>query len=424
MIGLNTRLMTEDPVRRAVLRAQGASREFRKTGLGKRDAFFQVLAEMLQSSQADILKANEQDLKEAEKLQLSKAMVDRLRLDDKRLGDLIQSVLEIAAFEDPLDISEGHRLKNGLLLNKVKTGIGVVGFIYESRPGVTIDAVALCIKSGNAIVLKGGKEAVRSNLILESICRMALKSSGLPDGLVSLLDSTDRAVVKTLAEQEDALDLIIPRGGPGLIQHVVEVSRVPVIKHDAGNCHIYVHASADVDMALRVIVNAKVSRPGVCNACESLLIDEKIGASFIKRAVKELKSHAVECFLCPEGLKILPDEKPANDSDYGKEYLDLAVSIKIVAGLEEAISHIDQYGTGHTDAILTSSFEAAETFTRQVDSSVVMVNASTRFSDGGQFGLGAEIGISTNRLHARGPMGAHQLTTYKYVIQGQGQVRT
>lgn len=415
--------MTEAEVQAKAQQAKTAVAEFRKGGLAKRSAFYDRLAALLNEQREGIKLANAKDLVQAESNGLSKAMIDRLTLSDARIDDLVKAVLEIKAFDDPLGQSQGRRLENGLILQKLQVGIGVVGFIYESRPNVTIDAVALCLKAGNAVLLKGGKEAVHSNIVLESICRQALLDVGLPDGLVCLLDCSDRAVVGHLVRQKGLVDLVIPRGGPGLIQRVVEESQVPVIKHDAGNCHIYVHQSADLQKALNIIENAKTQRPGVCNAVESLVVDESIASMFLPLLDERLNSKGVEMRACEKSQTIMPNAKPATESDYAEEYLDLKISIKVVSGFDEAVEHITKYSSGHTEAIVCESREAGQKFIDQVDSSVVLVNASTRFSDGGQFGLGAEIGISTDRLHARGPMGAAQLTTYKYVVEGEGQIR-
>jgi len=415
--------MNESEVKERAVLAREAVARFRTNGLGKRSAFYDHLTRLLDEKREDIQKANSIDLEAARTAGLSPAMVDRLTLTDQRIDDLIQSVHEINAFPDPLGVHEGKRLENGLILDKVQVGIGVVGFIYESRPNVTIDAVALCLKSGNAVLLKGGKEAVHSNLILESLCRMALIEADLPDGLVCLLDCTDRAVVGHLCQLEGLVDLIIPRGGPGLIKAVVEASKVPVIKHDAGNCHIYIDQSADLATALSIVENAKTQRPGVCNAAESLVVDENIADRFLPMLNETLEPKGVELRCCSRSMKALPSATPANDEDWGTEYLDLTLSVKTVSGFEEAVQHINRYSSGHTEAILTSDLKNSKAFEEQIDSAVVLVNASTRFSDGGQFGLGAEIGISTNRLHARGPMGAASLTTYKYVVRGEGQVR-
>ncbi|MBF0197043.1 MAG: glutamate-5-semialdehyde dehydrogenase [Planctomycetes bacterium] len=413
--------MTEEQVQETAKAAQAAAAEFRKSGLSKRKAFYVALARLLEENREAIKSANAQDLAAAQANQLSDAMMDRLTLGDGRIDDLIQAVGEIELFEDPLGASEGRRLENGLMLQKVSVGIGVVGFIYESRPNVTIDAVALCVKSGNAVILKGGKEAIYSNEILSEICIKALKEVGLPEGLVSLLDCSDRAMVGYLVRQEGLVDLVIPRGGHGLIRRVVEESLVPVIKHDAGNCHIYVEETANQAEALEIIRNAKTQRPGVCNALESLVVDESIAAEFLPKLKEALAD--VELRLCEKSLKYLPEGTPATADDFYTEYLGLILSVKSVSGLDEAVNHVQEHSSGHTEAILTQSLKNSELFLQQVDSAVVLCNASTRFSDGGQFGLGAEIGISTDRLHARGPMGAAQMTTYKYVVRGDGQIR-
>ena len=413
--------MTEEQVITITRKAKQATAVFRNEGLQKRSSFLRFLAQLLDENRLDIIQANKHDLNHAKKEGLSKAMIDRLVLDDKSIDDLIKSVREIDAFSDPLDITEGSRLSNGLQLQKVKVGIGVVGFIYESRPNVTIDAVALCIKSGNAVVLKGGKEAVHSNILLESLCKIALLEVELPIDLVCLLDCCDRKMVKYLVKQEKTVDVIIPRGGSGLIKYVVEESLVPVIKHDAGNCHIYVHESVDFDEAINIIKNAKTQRPGVCNSLESLVIDASIIKEFLPILSKEIND--VELRVCEECQEILPKATKATNEDYYTEYLDLILSVKAVENIDEAIAHIEKHSSGHTEAILTKDLNSSKEFLSRIDSSVVLCNASTRFSDGGQFGLGAEIGISTNRLHARGPMGAHQLTTYKYLVHGNGQIR-
>jgi glutamate-5-semialdehyde dehydrogenase len=416
--------MNESEVRERAVLAREAVARFRTDGLDKRSAFYGHLARLLEEKRDDIQKANALDLEEARSAGLSSSMLDRLTLTDQRIDDLIQSVREIDAFPDSLGVHEGRRLENGLILDKVQVGIGVVGFIYESRPNVTIDAVALCLKSGNAVLLKGGKEAVHSNLILESLCRMALLEADLPDGLVCLLDCTDRAVVGYLCELDGLVDLVIPRGGPGLIKAVVEASKVPVIKHDAGNCHIFVDETADVERAVAIVDNAKTQRPGVCNAVESLVVAEGVAGRFLPQLKDVLDLKGVELRCCPQSLKVLNGATPAVEEDWGTEYLDLILSVKMVPDFSEAVQHINKFSSGHTEAILTADLKRARAFEEQIDSAVVLVNASTRFSDGGQFGLGAEIGISTNRLHARGPMGAASLTTYKYVVRGEGQVRS
>lgn len=413
--------MTEEQVIEITKAAKRATASFRGEGLQKRSAFFNCLAKLLGEKRNDIKVANAKDIEQAKENQLSKSMIDRLVLNDQRIDDLIASLGEIDKFEDPLNISEGRMLENGLVLQKVKVGIGVVGFIYESRPNVTIDAVALCVKSGNAVILKGGKEAIHSNIILETLCRKALLEVGLPVELATLLDCSDRKMVEYLVKQEETVDVVIPRGGHGLIRAVVEMSQVPVIKHDAGNCHIYVHESADFDKAYAIINNAKTQRTGVCNALESLVIDQAVYQQFLPELERVLEG--VELRACEKSHGVFKNSVEASEEDYGEEYLDMILSVKVVNGINEAIEHITKYSSGHTEAILAQNIDATTRFLNEIDSSVVLVNASTRFSDGGQFGLGAEIGISTNRLHARGPMGAHQLTTYKYQVLGSGQIR-
>ncbi|MBF0245556.1 MAG: glutamate-5-semialdehyde dehydrogenase [Planctomycetes bacterium] len=402
--------------------ARAAALALMANGLGRRRAFFEELARLLCEAREDLMEANRRDLSAAAKQGLSPAMTDRLSLQGGRLEELARSVLAIADQPDPLGVSEGRVLASGIRLSKVRVGIGVVGFIFESRPGVVVDAACLCVKSGNAVMLKGGKEAAHSNLALESLIRAALLKSGLPVDLVVLLDSTDRASVGHLIRQPGLVDVVIPRGGKGLIKRVMEESRVPVIKHYEGNCHQYVHSDADLAMALEVVDNSKTQRPGVCNALESLLVHREIAGEFLPQLAARLIGKGVEIRACPESLPFMAGAVVAVEDDYGAEYLELILSVKVVGDLEEAISHINHFGSGHTDGILTRSLHSARAFSDGVDSAVVMINASTRFNDGGRFGLGAEIGISTDKLHARGPMGADSLTTYKYIACGDGQI--
>lgn len=416
--------MNPSEVRDCAKRAKASVEALRAGGLVRRKTFFEKLARAIEEQTDNIIQKNRLDLDAARTSGLSSAMIDRLTLNPERISDLSRGVLDIAAQPDPLGIIDGRTLENGLVLEKISVGIGVIGFIYESRPNVTIDAAALCVKSGNAVLLKGGKEALHSNVILAELCRQALAAADLPPDLVTMLDCSDRSVVDHMVKLVGLVDLVIPRGGPGLIRSVTEKSLVPVIKHDAGNCHIYVHRAADADKALDIVDNAKTQRPGVCNAAESLLVDREVSRSFLPRLLERLGKKGVELRCCPESLTILKGSKAAEESDYGAEYLDLILSIKIVAGLPEAVEHIARYGSAHTDAILTEDLGAAQEFVERVDSSVVVVNASTRFNDGGQFGLGAEIGISTGKLHARGPMGAKELTTTKYILRGRGHIRT
>ena len=392
--------------------------------LGRRPDFYGELARLLRVRRQDVLDANRADLAAAASENLSAAGRDRLSLDERRVEAMAQMVLAVAAQPDPLGrVLEGRTLPNGMELSKHSVPIGVIGFIYESRPNVTVEAACLAVKSGNAVLLKGGREAAQSNILLETLCRVALHKAGLPEDLVQLLDSADRASARELVKLTGLVDLVIPRGGKGLIATVVSESRVPVIKHYEGNCHVYVHAGADLDMALAIVDNAKTQRPGVCNAAESLLVDRAVLKDFLPRFAQRMGERKVELRACGECLPLLPGAKPASEEDWAAEYLDLILSVRAVGGLEEACHHIERYGSHHTDAIVTRDLEAARLFTELVDSAVVLVNASTRFNDGGQFGLGAEIGISTDRLHARGPMGAGELTTYKWIAYGRGHVR-
>ncbi len=341
-----------------------------------------------------------------------------------RLRTAADGLREVAALPDPVgQVRSGRVRPNGLEVHKVGCPLGVIFFIYEARPNVTVDAAGLCVKSGNAVILRGGREALHSNLALYRILADCLAGAGLPADAVQLVETPDRAAVGHFLRLSEWIDLAIPRGGEGLIRRVVEEARMPVLKHYKGNCHVYVEKSADLDMAERIVVNGKCQRPGVCNAVESLLVDEAVAPAFLPGAVAALQQRGVEIRGCPITRRFAPDAAVATEEDYAAEYLDLILSAKVVEGLEQAIAHINQYGSGHTDAIVTNDLTAARRFTAAVDSSAVMVNASTRFNDGGELGLGAEIGISTDKFHARGPCGLLELTSYKYVVFGDGQVR-
>ena len=330
----------------------------------------------------------------------------------------------IAALPDPIGrVLDSSIRPNGLQVHKVGVPLGVIFFIYESRPNVTVDAAGLCVKSGNAIVLRGGKEALHSNTALHAVLQSCLREAELPEAAVQLVTSTDRAAVGQLLRMDRHIDLVIPRGGESLIRRVAEEARMPVLKHYMGNCHVYVDQAADLDMAERIVINAKCQRPGVCNAAESLLVHAKVAKSFLPRAAAALAKKGVELRGCPVTCSLVPEATPATDADYAAEYLDLILSVKVVEGLEEAIEHIARFGSGHTEAIVTNDLSAARRFLAAVDSSAVLVNASTRFNDGFEFGLGAEIGISTDKFHARGPCGLQELCSYKYIVYGSGQVR-
>jgi glutamate-5-semialdehyde dehydrogenase len=372
----------------------------------------------------EILQANEVDVNAASRFGLTKAQVDRLRLTPDRLQAAATGIREIAALPEPIGRVLGSNIRpNGLQVSKVGVPLGVIFFIYESRPNVTVDAAALCVKAGNAIILRGGKEALHSNIALHQILQEALRAANLPADAIQLVTTPDRAAVGHLLQLDSYIDLVIPRGGEELIRRVAAEARMPVLKHFKGNCHVYVDRSADLAMAERIVINAKCQRPGVCNAAESLLVDCAVAGEFIPRIAAALRQQGVELRGCDVTRKLVPDIKSASEDDYAAEYLDLIISIKIVADLEEAIAHINRFGSRHTDAIVTRDLQAARRFTAAVDSAAVMVNASTRFNDGYEIGLGAEIGISTDKIHARGPCGLLELTSYKYIVLGDGQVR-
>jgi glutamate-5-semialdehyde dehydrogenase len=389
-----------------------------------KDQWLLQSAAALESRSEEILQANARDLAAGAERGLSAASLDRLRLTRDRLRAAAAGLHAVAALPDPIGRVRDSSLRpNGLQVLKVGVPLGVIFFIYESRPNVTVDAAGLCVKSGNAIILRGGSEALHSNIALHGILQDSLNQVGLPADAVQLVDTPDRAAVGHLLGRADAIDLVIPRGGEGLIRRVAEEARMPVLKHYQGNCHIYVDRAANLDMAERILVNAKCQRPGVCNAAESLLVHREVAEAFLPRAVAALRRRGVELRGCELTRRLVPDVKPASEEDYAAEYLDLILSVKVVGGLDEAMAHIGRYGSHHTDAIVTNDLTAARRFTATVDSSAVLVNASTRFNDGYEFGLGAEIGISTDKFHARGPCGLLELTSYKYVVYGDGQVR-
>ena len=381
------------------------------------------MADRLEKYSNEIIEANKKDLEYAKENNLSSALIDRLLLDEKRIKSMADALRDIAKLKDPVGkVIDGWSIDNGLQIQKVKIPIGVIGIIYESRPNVTSDAAGLCFMSGNACILKGGKEAYHSNSVIIEVLRYVLEKNNLPVDAVSILPDYSRSGVEWLIKQDKYVDLIIPRGGEKLIKFVSENSKVPVVKHDKGLCHVYVHEGADLQKAVKIAVNAKVQRPGVCNAMETLLVDRAIAGEFLPKIKEEMEKNEVELRGCELTLEYI-DIKPANEEDWHTEYLDKILSIRIVDNLDEAIEHIEKYGSGHSDSIVTENYSVAEEFLNRVDSACVYVNASTRFTDGGVFGFGAEVGISTNKLHARGPMGIDDLTTYKYKILGNGQVR-
>jgi len=393
------------------------------TGM-QRDAALLACAEALETGRDKLRAANAKDLARSGEFGLTPAMVKRLTLDDKRIDAMAGALRDIARQMDPVGKADAaYNRPNGLRIEKRRVPIGVVAIVFESRPNVTSDAAGLCLRSGNACILRGGKEAFHSNCAIAEILRGGLAEAGLPEAAITVIDKLDHAVVGALCTAVGLVDLIIPRGGKGLIAAVTEAATIPVIKHYDGVCHVYVHADADLDMAERIAVNAKAQSPAVCNAMETLLVDEAAAKAFLPRAAAALRARGVELRGCPRSRAVVPDMIEATEEDWSAEYLDLILSVKVVAGLDDAIEHINKYGSRHTDAIVTASLSAARRFVTNVDSASVMVNASTRFADGGEYGLGAEIGISTGKLHARGPMGAEDLTTYKWVVTGDGHVR-
>ncbi|MEE9516847.1 MAG: glutamate-5-semialdehyde dehydrogenase [Candidatus Adiutricales bacterium] len=384
-----------------------------------------TMAESLLDQGSSIQSENKKDVELAREKGLSKAMIDRLTLSDQVLESMAKGLKDIAALPDPVgEVTGMWKRPNGLQVGRIRIPLGVIGFIYESRPNVTVDAAGLCLKAGNAIILRGGSEALNSNLALAAIIDQALDDTGIPPAAVQVVPTTDRQAVKELLSFEELVDLIIPRGGEDLIRFVAENSRIPVLKHYKGVCHVFIDQTADFEMALGICLNSKVQRPGVCNSLETLLVHQDVADDFLPQAGKALEEAGVELRCCPKSLKRLPGRTGAVESDWPEEYLDLILAVKIVTGLDEAMEHIAKYGSQHTEAIVTSDYNRARRFLAEVDSSVVLVNASTRFNDGGELGLGAEIGISTSKLHAFGPMGLTELTTTKFIVFGEGQIRT
>lgn len=420
---------TDQEIRNALTemgeRARFASRILACTDTATKNLWLEAMADSLTASIPQILEANAEDMEQARKRNLSSAMLDRLLLTPDRIRAVADGVRHVASLEDPV----GHILStvvrpNGLRIEKVSVPIGVIGIIYESRPNVTADAASLCLKAGNAVILRGGSEAIRSNTAIAKCLTAAGMAHGMPEGAIQLIPWTGHEAVGILLKMDQYINLIMPRGGERLIRAVTEQSSIPVIKHYKGVCHIFADASCDQDRALDIIENAKCQRPGVCNALETLLIHEDIAEEFVPRFVERMK----KCHVTLRGAKRFcelagADAEPATEDDYYAEYLDLILAVRIVSGLDEAIRHINQYGSGHSDSILTRDERNAERFLNEVDSAAVYHNASTRFTDGGEFGMGAEIGISTDKLHARGPMGLQELTIYKYKIYGSGQIR-
>lgn len=393
-------------------------------GTALKDRALARMADDLWNHRDEVLSANAADLEAARTAGLSSPLQKRLALDERKLSGIVAALRQLTGLPDPVGegVSQWKR-PNGLVIMQVRVPLGVVAMIYEARPNVTVDAAGICVKTGNALLLRGGKEALRSNVALVEVMRRSLDESGLPADSVQLVADPDRRVATELMQLSGLIDVLIPRGGEGLIRAVVENARVPVIETGTGNCHVYVDGGADLGMARHIVLNAKLSNPAVCNAAEKLLVDRRVAAGFLPGMLDDLAAAGVEVRGCPETLSLWPAAVPATEADWGREYLDLIIGVRVMGGLAEAIEHINRYGTRHSEAIVTENYSAARRFCDEVDAAAVYVNASTRFTDGGEFGFGAEIGISTQKLHARGPMGLRELTSAKYVIMGTGQVR-
>lgn len=406
------------------IRAKDASRLCAKLGTNEKNKGLLAAAGELCARSAYLLEENEKDLKAAEEKGVKKSLLDRLRLTEQRIKDMAEGLEQVAALEDPIgEVLSMKNRPNGLQIGKKRVPMGVVGIIYESRPNVTADAFGLCFKTGNAVILRGGSDAIHSNLAITEVIKAGLEKENLPQDAILLVEDTSRATVGEMMKLHGYIDVLIPRGGAGLIANVVENSTVPVIETGTGNCHIFVDASADIGRAADIIENAKAQRMGVCNACESLVIHEAAAEDALPLIAKRLRAHQVEIRGDERAREIVPEILPASEEDWGTEYLDAVISVKIVDSVEEAIAHINRYNTGHSESILTKDYDNALKFQDEVDAAAVYVNASTRFTDGFEFGFGAEIGISTQKLHARGPMGLEALTSTKYIIFGNGQIR-
>ena len=405
-------------------KAKLSSRYLGTTTTETRNVILQSVSDLLLSRRKDIQVANDRDLTAGKEKGLSSAMLDRLALTDDVIAGMRTGIQEIIVLPDPIgEISSMGRRPNGLMVGRMRIPLGVIGMIYESRPNVTIDAAALCLKTGNAIILRGGSEAIYSNIALAAVLQEALTANNMNPDAVQVVSTTSREAINILLRQEAFIDLIIPRGGEGLIRFVAENSRIPVLKHYKGVCHIYVDSEADLEKATPIIINSKVQRPGVCNALEGLLIHEDVAGRYFPMIEQELSNNGVTLYGCPRSVELCSTVTPAQDAHWGSEFLDLKLCVKIVRSVEEAQDYIARYGSQHTETIITENYTTAHQFVANVDASAVMINASTRFNDGGQLGLGAEIGISTTKLHAYGPMGLEELTTRKFVIYGTGQVR-
>ncbi|MCK4738911.1 MAG: glutamate-5-semialdehyde dehydrogenase [Deltaproteobacteria bacterium] len=414
----------KDEILELATKASEASREVAKLGSNIKNNALRLMADELEAAKVHLQEENEKDISAGEANGLTSAMLDRLRLSDKVIKSMADGLREVAALPDPVGEVLGIKKRpNGLQVGRVRIPLGVIGIIYESRPNVTADAAGLCLKSGNAVLLRGGSEAIHSNMAIAGVLAKACKTAGVPSSAIQVVPTVERAAVLEMLKLPELIDVIIPRGGEGLIRFVVENSKVPVIKHYKGVCHVFIDSAANLQMAEDIAFNAKVQRPGVCNSMETLLVDKKIAEEFLPRIYKKYKEAGVELRGCPLTKKILNEITDASEGDWGAEFLDLIIAVKVVEDMDDAIRHIEKYGSLHTESIVTDDYGRAQRFLRDVNSSTVMVNASTRFSDGFELGLGAEIGISTSKLHAFGPMGLEELTTKKFIVYGDGQIR-
>jgi glutamate-5-semialdehyde dehydrogenase len=404
--------------------AREGARSLAKASSAQKNAALVMMAEALQKRAKELIRENARDITFAKKKGLSRAMIDRLTLNDKRIREMAQGLREVAALPDPVgEIVRMWQRPNGMTVGRMRVPIGVIGIVYESRPNVTADATSLCLKAGNAVILRGGSEAINSNRVIVKILRDRAKAAGIHEGAVTFIDIPDREAVMEMLKLEGIVDLIIPRGGEGLIRAVTENSRIPVLKHYKGVCHIFVDRDADIQMARDICLNAKVQRPGTCNAMETMLVDKKIAKAFLPGMGEQFRRAGVLLKGCPETRRIVPFADKVKEEDFTREYLDLVLNIRVVKDIDEAMEHIAKYGSAHSDAIVTNDYAKGLRFLREVDSSAVLINASTRLNDGFQFGLGAEIGISTDKIHARGPMGLEELTCTKFIVFGNGQLR-
>jgi glutamate-5-semialdehyde dehydrogenase len=406
------------------IKAKACEREALQFSVQQKNEILGKMAENIQQDMKKIIRANQSDVQNAQMNNMKESYMDRLRLDEQRIQDIVRGIQEVIRLEDPIgEVLSMKTQKNGLQIGKQRVPLGVIGIIYESRPNVTVETATLCLKSGNVVILRGGSDAFHSNQCLTNSMRRALEELGHSKDFVQLVQSTDRESAKELMQLNEYVDVLIPRGGQSLIQSVVQHSTIPVIETGTGNCHVYVDDQADLEMAFRIVIDAKTHRVSVCNACESVLIHEKIAQTFLIKLLPALKERGVEIRGCQKTQEIFQDCVLATEEDWGTEYLDYIVSVKVVSNLEEAMVHIHQYGTKHSEAIVTENYHRSRRFLSGVDAAAVYVNASTRFTDGMEFGLGSEIGISTQKLHARGPMGLRELTSTKYVIYGEGQTK-